>query len=440
MELEPRVILQSALLEEGPSGPLRFLFPYVSYDQYKRDLVKGFDVVAVTMISVCLCYLIPYATYPRDEGGCPSVHSSEACWRYTAFLLIYAAGCTLLLPLAAVGAAGALGSHARALTNKGSTVRRSCILRARDLLGSSIGTIWSVANSTFIYTAVSQGAATGVGLWGGEGVNDDAADRRLFITDDEDDRDGGGGYIRRLSSRSKSARGMVFALLIGAAYLSAAVVSISGVAGARRAIRSNPAAATATGYDSNVTPRMRRPKAPEAYLAQLFSVLSDNWYYSVGYSANLAITYAWFSAIEAPDAGASGAAAWTVLGLGMARALVLCGGCALLALWALPFDPATDATPKKSQADARLRLLLFRSCCVVAVVAITALTTTFATVYLPAAVGLDRGGQLWVLLAFAGLGLLTLPSLDTALAAVDPPTKRNLFGREVPETTLGSVF
>ena len=76
----------------------------------------------------------------------------------------------------------------------------------------------------------------------------------------------------------------------------------------------------------------------------------------------------------------------------------------------------------------------------VAVVAITALTTTFATVYLPAAVGLDRGGQLWVLLAFAGLGLLTLPSLDTALAAVDPPTKRNLFGREVPETTLGSVF
>ena len=113
-------------------------------------------MVALTMIAVCFCYLVPYASYPRNGGGCPSVDSPVACWRYTAFLLAYVVACTLLLPLAAVGSSGALASGARRLADKGSTVRKGCFLHAKDLLVGSLGTIWSVANTSFISSAVSQ--------------------------------------------------------------------------------------------------------------------------------------------------------------------------------------------------------------------------------------------------------------------------------------------
>ena len=62
-------------------------------------------------------------------------------------------------------------------------------------------------------------------------------------------------------------------------------------------------------------------------------------------------------------------------------------------------------------------------------------------VYLPDACSLGAGGQLAVLLAFAALGLATLPRLDSTLARVTPPTKESLFGREVKSCleTSGAV-
>jgi hypothetical protein len=191
-------------------------------DDVQRDLIKGLDVVSSTMIAVCWCYLVPYAAYP--DGGCPS-DDAKPCWRYAGYLFLWIFSATLVLPLVSVRLQKRLTRLAQNFDQKGSTFRKNYIVRSQRLFIGSLGTVWSIANSSFITAIVKQGALTGLAGFkqAGQESGDNYDDIASSVINP---------FALDQSDRSANARAILFSSGFCLAYFSAATLTIVGVSGA----------------------------------------------------------------------------------------------------------------------------------------------------------------------------------------------------------------
>jgi hypothetical protein len=82
------------------------------------------------------------------------------------------------------------------------------------------------------------------------------------------------------------------------------------------------------------------------YVTQLGMLCQNNWYYAVGYSVYLFLTYLWFGSLTTSDLGA-----WKTLGLDSLRCVVLCSMATVMALFVLPFHPVKDAAPLQTKRE-----------------------------------------------------------------------------------------
>jgi len=375
-------------------------------DNVHRDLIKGADMVSSIMIAVCWCYLVPYAAIP--DGGCPSMNPGP-CWHYAGYLFLWIVAATLLLPLVSVWLQSRLTKISQTLGREGSVIRKGYIAQSQRLFVGSLGTVWSIANSSFITAIVEQGALTGLSRPGQLDPQEEG-DTEAAVTAAQVPS------AQNQSSRAESARAILFSSGLALAYFTAAVVSIVGVSGV---------------CEITVWCEI----SPSAYVVELALLLQKNWYYAVGYSSFMICSYIWFSSLG----GSSYFDAWITMLLSCVRAVTFAFAFRGIALRLLAFQPEEDPLPS-SGTRAKLRLLLFRGAAVVAVCAIADVPYSFATYFLPTIAGIGEDGQILVLLAFSLWGFVALPRWDSELALVEPPTKASLYDREIAQWLLAFLI
>jgi len=375
-------------------------------DNVHRDLIKGADMVSSIMIAVCWCYLVPYAAIP--DGGCPSMDPGP-CWHYAGYLFLWIVAATFLLPLVSVWLQSRLTKLSQTFGREGSVIRKGYIAQSQRLFVGSLGTVWSIANSSFITAIVEQGALTGFGRPDQPGP-DDGGDPRSGASAAQVPS------AQNQSSRAESGRAILFSSGLALAYFTAAVVSIVGVSGA-----------------CEITAWCEI--SPSAYFVELALLLQRNWYYAVGYTSFMICSYIWFSSLG----GSSYFDAWVTMILSCVRAVTFAFAFRAVALKLLAFQPEEDPLPSAGT-RAKLRLLLFRGAAVVAVCALADVPYSFATYFLPTVAGMGEDGQILVLLTFALWGFAALPRWDSELALVDPPTKASLYDREIAQWLLAFLI
>lgn len=173
------------------------------------------------------------------------------------------------------------------------------------------------------------------------------------------------------------------------------------------------------------TPGFMRYVTQNHYLIEFSLLVTNNYYYVLGYCGYTALTYLWFSSLQ--QSSITGVSSVMLLLLEFVRAVVFILIFTFLVLRCMPslhVDDIQYSAPTETRK--RLRVLAFKTCVVISVCAVADFPTYFTTIFLADVANVGSVNQILLLYLWALLGLVPLTWADMSINKKDP-TVRNKY-------------